>query len=77
MRLVAPIHRWPDEEKSHDDKVYETAACPACTSLGRVFLHGQDSKLDVDLCPDGLICLKTVVSATVLGFLNQSRRITT
>ena len=21
-------HRWPDDEKPHDDKVYETVACP-------------------------------------------------
>jgi hypothetical protein len=26
-------HRWPDEEKSDDDKVYETVACPACTRM--------------------------------------------
>jgi hypothetical protein len=26
-------HRWPDEEKSDEDKVYETVACPACTRM--------------------------------------------
>jgi hypothetical protein len=26
-------HRWPDEEKSDDDEVYETVACPACTRM--------------------------------------------
>jgi hypothetical protein len=26
-------HRWPDEEKPVDDKVYESVACPACTRM--------------------------------------------
>lgn len=45
-------HKWPDEEKSVDDKVYETVACPACTGLhlinrttGKV-LGGKDDSPD-------------------------------
>jgi hypothetical protein len=26
-------HSWPDDRKSHDEKAYETVACPACTRM--------------------------------------------